>query len=417
MKLSPLLRSLSNRNFRLFFFGQGFSLIGTWIQQIAMSWLVFELTNSSLKLGLVLFLASIPSLLLSPFIGVLIDRWNRHHVILRTQTLLMIQAFMLAFLGLKGTIAIWQIYVLSLFLGVVNAFDITARQTFIPEMISRNEDLGNAIALNSSMFNVARLIGPSLAGFLLAVTSPSICFLANGVTYIAVLAALLSMHLPSRYIKEGHEKSLHASLREGVHYVVTCSPLRNILLLGALGSIAGSSYVVLLPEFAVRTLHGDASTLGWLSASPGCGALAAALFLAARKSILGLGRWIAFGSIIMGIGLFGLPNTSQLWLSSVFLVALGYGMMVQMAVSNTLLQTISDEDKRGRVLSFYTLAFIGMSPIGSLLTGYLSSTFDPSLAFRLNGLFCLLGGVFFASRLPRMRKAVRQTYVRLKILP
>jgi MFS family permease len=417
MRLKSLLRSLSNRNFRLFFFGQGFSLIGTWMQQIAMSWLVFQLTHSSFKLGLVLFLANIPSLLLSPFIGVLIDRWNRHHVILLTQSLSMVQAFVLAFLGLTGTIAIWQVYVLSLFLGVVNAFDITARQTFTPEMISRREDLGNAIALNSSMFNVARLIGPSLAGLLLAVTSPSICFLANGITYLAVLAALLAMRLPTRPIKESPYKSLHSSLLEGMHHVVTCVPLRNILLLAALGSIAGSSYVVLLPEFTVKILHGNASTLGLLSASTGCGSLAGALFLATRKSVLGLGKWIALGSIIMGLGLVGLSQTSHMELSAALLAAVGYGMIVQMAASNTLLQTISDEDKRGRVLSFYTLAFIGMAPIGSLFTGYLSSTFDTSLAFQLNGFFSLLGGVFFALELPRMREAVRQTYVRLKILP
>ncbi|MBF0462446.1 MAG: MFS transporter [Magnetococcales bacterium] len=406
MTSHSLLRSLAHRNFRLFFFGHGVSLIGTWMQQVALSWLVFQLTGSSLQLGLVLFLGQIPALFLSPFIGVWMDRWNRHRVILLTQTLAMTQAFLLAWLEWSGTIAVWQIWPLSLFLGIVNAFDITARQTFIHEMVDRPADLGNAIALNSSLFNAARLVGPAIAGLLLTATTPGVCFLSNGLSYLAVLTALLAMRLPP-HIRKTQPGSVRASLCEGVAYALGHAVIRNILSLIALSGVAGISYVVLLPELTTRILHGTASTLGWLVTSAGSGALCGALLLASRKNGVNLGKWIALGPAITGTGLVLLPQATDGGVAVVTLVAIGFGIMVQIAASNTIIQTVVDEDKRGRVMSFYAMAFTGMAPVGHLLTGYLSAVIGPMNAFRLNGCLCLLGSLLFTLWLPRLRERMR----------
>ncbi|MDE3060012.1 MAG: MFS transporter [Pseudomonadota bacterium] len=414
MKFQSLLRSLSHRNFRLFFMGQGVSLIGTWMQQIAMSWLVFRMTGSSFWLGIIMFCGQIPALFLSPVAGVLIDRWNRHRLILLTQTLAMLQAFALAALDMSGQIAVWQIVPLALFLGLVNAFDMPARQTFLVEMVSR-KDFSNAIALNSSMMNGARLIGPSLAGLLLASTSVATCFLINGISYLAVLAALLAMRLERP--KPRHHKKLREGLQEGFTYVTGFLPIRVLLLTLCVASMAGSSYNVLLPEFAVHTLHGGARTLGWLSTAAGTGALTGAVFLASRSSVVGLGRWIWIGLALMGGGLVAFMTVPSLWLALLLLMVIGFGMMVQMAGSNTLLQTISDEDKRGRVMSFYTMAFLGMAPVGSLLTGYLASRLGLFAAFAINGVSCLLGALAFFLLLPRLRDIIRPIYVRLKLIP
>jgi len=416
MKLKSLLRSLSHRNFRLFFLGQSISLIGTWMQQIAMSWLVFQLTNSSFQLGLVLFCGQIPALFLSPVAGVLIDRWNRHRLLLLTQTLAMLQAFLLAFLDMSGTIAVWQIWPLALFLGVVTAFDMTGRQAFLTEMVTNKQDLGNAVALNSSIVNGARLLGPSVAGLLLAETSAGICFLINGLSYVAVLIALLAMKLKLRELPR-HRKKLHEGVMEGFSYAFGFAPIRIILLSVCVTSVAGSSYNVLLPEFATHSLHGSARTLGYLSAATGLGALAAAVFLAARSSVVGLGKWIWIGLALMGVGLVAFAHTTQLWVAMVALGVVGFGMMVQMAVSNTLLQTIVDDDKRGRVMSFYTMSFLGMAPLGSLLTGWLTARLGIVPALMINGSACLFSAALFCALLPRLRDLIRPIYIRLKILP
>ncbi len=282
MNLHPLLRSLTHRNYRLYFAGQGTSLIGTWMQRVAMSWLVYQMTQSSFQLSVVLFASQIPALFLSPVAGALADRCNRHRVLLLTQTLAMVQALLLALLTWTGCIEVWQLILLSLFLGVVNTFDMTTRQAFLSEMVTRRADLGNAIALNSSMVHAARLLGPTLAGILLTQTSADVCFLLNGLSYLAVLLALLAMRLegPRRERPTG---PLWHGLRDGFRYVSGFAPIRTLLLLLGLSSMAGTSYTVLLPEFTVRRFGGDARTLAFLTAASGLGALTGALLLAAQE--------------------------------------------------------------------------------------------------------------------------------------
>jgi MFS family permease len=412
----PMLRALANRNYRLYFAGQAISLVGTWMQQVAMSWVVYQLNHSSFQLSIVLFAGQIPSLFLSPLAGVLVDRYNRHRVLLLTQSLAMVQALLLALLTWTGRIDVWQLILLSLFLGLVNAFDMTTRQAFLSEMVNRREDLGNAIALNSSIVNGARLIGPTLAGFILAQTSADVCFLLNGLSYLAVLLALLAMRMdkPSR---PRAAAPLWQGFQEGFRYVSGFAPIRILLLLLGLSSMTGMSYAVLLPEFTVRRLEGDARTLAFLTAASGLGALAGALFLASRKSVLGLGRWLFVALTLLGLGLVAFAAVSHFTPALFVLFVIGFGMMVQMASSNTLLQTISAEDKRGRVMSFYTMAFLGMAPLGSLLTGTLAAWLGPQITLLINGSLCLGGAAFFGLYLPRLRAQVRPIYVRLNILP
>jgi MFS family permease len=416
MNLHPLLRSLAHRNYRLYFAGQGISLIGTWMQPIAMSWLVFQMTQSSFQLSVVLFAGQVPALFLSPVAGVLVDRWNRHRVLLLTQTLAMVQAFLLALLTWTGRIDVRQLVILSLFLGVVNTFDMTTRQAFLSEMVTNRADLGNAIALNSSLVNGARLLGPTLAGLILAQTSADVCFLLNGLSYLAVLLALLAMRLEQTR-RECPSAPLWQGLREGFAYVSGFAPIRTLLLLLGLSSMAGTSYPVLLPEFTVRRLGGDSHLLAFLTAASGLGALTGALLLASRKSVLGLDRWILLAVTLLGLGLLAFARVAEFKLALLVLFVIGLGMMVEMAASNTLLQTIVAEDKRGRVMSFYTLAFLGMAPLGSLLTGVLAAWLGLPLTFLINGLFCLAGAAFFGFSLPRLRVLVRPIYARLNILP
>lgn len=346
----------------------------------------------------------------------LVDRWNRHRLILVRQSLAMAQAFVLALLIWMGYIELWQLVVLSLFLGLVNTIDMTARQAFLSEMVTDRADLSNAIALNSSIFNGARLIGPTLAGFLLAQTSAEVCFLLNGLSYLAVLLALLAMRLEQTR-RERSPDSLRQGLHEGFQYVGGFAPIRALLLLLGLTSLVGSSYPVLLPEFTVRRLEGDARTLVFLLAAAGLGALTGALFLASRKSVLGLGRWILMALTLLGSGLLAFAWVANFALALVVLFAIGFGIIVEMAGSNTLLQTIAAEDKRGRVMSFYTLASQGMAPLGSLLTGFVSVRLGLSITFFVNGLLCLASALVFGARLPRLRVLVRPIYERLHILP
>ncbi|HEX5269076.1 MAG TPA: MFS transporter, partial [Gemmataceae bacterium] len=406
MDLASLGRALSHRNFRLFVFGQGVSLIGTWMQQVALAWLVFVLTGSSSQssfwLGLVGFCGQAPALLLAPFAGVIVDRANRHRLLLVTQTLMMLQAFGVAALAFSGRADVPSLVALSLFLGVVNVFDMTARQAFYTEMLDRREDLANAIALNSSIVNGSRLVGPALAGLLLAETSAGVCFAVNGVSYLAVLAALLAMRLPARP-RPPVRGRIVAGLREGLAYALGFAPIRSILLLLSLVSLMGMSYAVLLPVFASDVLHGGPTTYGLLTAASGVGALAGALLLAARHSVLGLGRWITFTPALFGAALIGFSFSTTLWLSLPLLTVAGFAMMVQMASSNTVLQTIVEEDKRGRVMSLYTMAFLGTAPLGSLLAGWLADVIGPPKMVRLGGACCVLGSALFATQLPRLR--------------
>ena len=411
-----ILRSLGHRNFRLFFLGQGISLIGTWMQQVAMSWLVFELTGSPFWLGLTGFAGQIPSFFLAPVAGVLVEGWDRHRLLLLTQTLAMGQAFALAALTLIGLIEVWQVLVLSLFLGMVNAFDMTTRQTFLVEMVTDRADLANAIALNSSLVNGARLVGPALAGIILAETSAGVCFLINGLSFLAVLGGLFAMDIEPRLVTPRQTRLLQG-LREGIGYALGFGPIRAILIMLGIVSLMGISSTVLLPVYATKVLGGEAAIYGYLSAASGGGALIAALHLATRKSVLGLGRWILFAPALLGAAMIGLALSNVLWLSLFFLAVMGFAGMTQLASCNTLLQTVVDDSKRSRVMSLYTMAFLGMVPLGSLLAGTLADAFGVDKAYWIGGLACVGSSVWFALQLPRIRKELRPIYIRLGILP
>jgi MFS family permease len=413
--LQLIFRALHHRNYRLFFGGQGVSLIGTWMQQIAMSWLVYRMTNSTFLLGVIGFLGQIPAFLLSPFAGVLIDRWNRHRILVGTQSLAMIQAFILALLTLTGTIAIWHIIILALFLGFVNAFDMPTRQAFVVEMVETGEDLGNAIALNSFLFNGARLLGPSIGGILISLLGEGMCFLLNGISFIAVIAALLAMKMAKREIRSKSSNVLKG-VKEGFAYAFGFPPIRSLLLLLALVSLTGMPYTVLMPVFAKNILHGGPHTLGFLLGASGVGALVGAIYLASRKSILGLGKLIIIALNIFGTGLIVFSISRTLSLSLLFLGFTGFGMMVQMASSNTVLQTIVEEDKRGRVMSLYTMAFMGMVPFGSLLAGSLASKIGAPGTIIISGAACILGSILLARKLPLLRELVRPIYMRRGII-
>ena len=407
-------RSLQHRNYRLFFFGQGISVIGTWMQQIAMTWLVYRITNSVFLLGLVGFSTQIPSLFLAPFAGVFADRWNRRSALVATQSLAMVQAFLLAFLTLTQTVAVWHIVVLSIFLGVVNGFDMTIRQSFVIEMVGRKEDIPNAIALNSSLFNSARLIGPSIAGILVATLGEGICFLLNGISYVAVIFALLSMHTtPREHGTEDH--AVLQKLGEGFRYAFGFPPIRNILMFIALVSLM-SVQQVLMPVFARDIFHGGAQTLGFLVGAAGIGALIGAVYLASRRSVLGLGRLIVVASSIFGSGLIIFSFLNVFLIALPVMVAIGLGMMLHMASSNTILQTIADEDKRGRVMSFYSMAFMGIAPFGSLLGGSLATWIGAPRTLLIGGISVLVGSFIFNRNLPHFQELVHPTYVRMGII-
>ncbi len=411
-----LFRSLQHRNFRLFIMGQGLSLIGTWMQMTAVTWLVWRLGHSALLLGLTGFAARIPTFVLAPFAGVLVDRVNRYRLVLLTQVLSMAQSLMLAGLMYSGRIEIWHVIMLSLLLGFINALDVPARQSFLLQMLDRREDLTNAIALNSSMVNGARLIGPAIAGFLIAGAGEALCFLINGLSYIAVIAGLLMMRLQPK-ARGGRQTAVLESLLEGFRYAFGFSPIRSLLLLLALVSMAGASYSQLLPIFAQQILHGDARTQGFLISATAVGALTGALYLAGRRSVRGLGRVIAWAPAVFGAGLIALGLSTRLWLTLLVMPVIGLAMMVHMASTNTLLQTIVEDDKRGRVMSFYSMAFMGTVPLGSLLAGILAHLIGAPLTVILGGICCIVGTVVFLRRLPALRKLIRPIYVRQGIIP
>jgi MFS family permease len=412
-----MVRALRHRNYRLFFCGQTVSLIGTWMTRIATSWLVYRLTGSALLLGLVGFAGQIPSFLLAPLAGVLVDRWDRHRLLVATQVLAMVQSAALAGLALAGVINIWHVLALSLFQGLINAFDMPARQAFVVEMVEKREDLANAIALNSSMVNAARLLGPSIGGVVIAAVGEGWCFFGDAVSYLAVIASLLLMRIAPRPRRASQEKRVLPELREGWAYVAGSPPLRSILLLLALVSLVGMPYTVLMPVFASTILHGGPHTLGFLMGATGVGALLGAVFLANRRTVLGLGKVIPIAAGLFGAGLIGFSLSRQLWLSLVLLLVTGLGFMVHMAASNTLLQTLVDDDKRGRVMSFYTMAFMGTTPFGSLLAGSLADRIGTPPTLFVGGLGCIAGALWFTSLLSRLRERVRPIYVQMGILP
>jgi MFS family permease len=411
------LRALESRNYRLFFGGQGISLIGTWMQSVAVGWLlVHRLSASASTLGWVAFSGQIPTLFLGPIAGVISERFSRRRILIITQSLALVQAFALATLVLKGAITIWQVVILTILLGIVTAFDAPTRQAFVVELTERREDMSNAIALNSSMFNGARLVGPSIAGPVVRAFGEGVCFLLNGVSYIAVIASLVAMRIPRRHVEVQTASPLQG-LKEGFRYTFGFMPIRAMLTLVALTSFAGMPYMVLMPIFAKHVFHGNAQTLGFLLASAGAGALLGAIYLASRKTVVGLGPWIVAGSMLFGAALIAFSLSRVLWLSSAVLLFGGFGMMVQMASCNTVLQTIIDEHMRGRVMSFYTMSFLGTMPFGSLLAGKLGDRIGPAHTVLLGGVVCLLSAAMFLRQLPTFRATIKPIYVKLGILP
>jgi len=408
-------RALRHRNFRLYFGGQTISLIGTWMTRIATSWLVYRLTGSALLLGTVSFAGQIPSFIFAPFAGVWVDRLDRRQVLVWTQALSMIQSLALAALTLSGHITIPLILVLSVSQGIINAFDMPGRQAFTVQMVEDRADLSNAIAINSSMVNVARLVGPSLAGMLIAATSEGRCFLVDGVSYIAVIASLLAMRIRQQPLRRDTGSMWH-ELHEGWKYVSGFVPIRIILSLFALVSLMGMPLVVLMPIEAAKVLHGGAHTLGFLMGAMGLGALSSALSLAARKSVRGLIRMIPIAALVFGFGLIGFGLSRSFWLSMLMVMAAGAGLMQVMAASNTIIQTLTSEDMRGRVMSYYTMAFMGMAPFGSLLAGTMAHNLGVSWTMIINGALILLGAAWFITRLPALRRTVKPIYQQMGII-
>jgi len=414
--LRRALRALRYRNYRLFFFGQGVSFIGTWMQGIATSWLVFRMTDSELMLGLTAFAGQIPVFLISPIAGVLIDRFDRRRILIAVQLLSMVQALTLAVVTMTGIVQVWQVILLGFCLGMINAFEMPARQSFVILMVEDRADLGNAIALNSGLFNGSRLIGPAIAGLLVAYAGEGVCFLVNGISYMAAMAALLMMKMPGQGAVRTRSRLL-VELREGLAHSFGFRPIRDLILTVSLMSLVAMSFPVLLPVFATRIFGGGSHTYGFLVAASGLGALAGTIFLAMRKNVLGLGRIIIAAMLLSGCGLVALSLSRVYALSLILLVVMGFGMIVTMASCNTMVQTIVDEDKRGRVMSLYVMAFMGAAPLGSLIAGSVSTAVGPSLTALFGGILCLAGGTVFALRLPALRKIIRPIYGKMGVIP
>lgn len=403
--LKVTFRSLNYRNYRLFFGGQSISLIGTWIQRIATPWLVYDLTKSVLLLGVVGFVGQIPTFLIAPIAGVLSDRWNRYTILITTQILSMVQAIILTWLVFTQTIQVWHVIVLSGFLGCINAFDIPARQSFVVQMVDKKEDLSNAIALNSSMVNGARLIGPSIAGMLIAATGEGVCFLLNALSYVFVIWSLLLMNVVPAVNKNG-KKSVMRELKDGISYTFGFAPIRYIIFLLALVSLMGMPYTVLMPVFAKEIIHGGAHTFGFLMGASGMGALIGAFYLASRKNDQGLEKIIPLSAGVFGVGLILFSYSHFFTLSLVLMVITGLGMMLQMASSNTMLQSIVDDSVRGRVMSFFTMAFMGTVPFGSLLAGSSAKIIGAPHTVFIGGISCIVGALIFTLKLPEISKAL-----------
>lgn len=415
-RIKTVFRSLQYRNYRLFFAGQSVSLIGTWMQRIALPWLVYKMTGSEFLLGLVSFAGQIPTFLLSPIAGVITDKFRRYRVLLTTQILSLIQASVLAFLSLTGIIQIWHIVILSVVLGCVNAFDVPSRHSFVFEMVEKKEDLGNAIALNSMMFNGARLIGPSIAGLLLAATGEGICFFINAISYIFVIGSLLRMRIQ---VKEERKEqgNIIKEMKEGFNYTFGFPPIKHLIILLATVNLLGASFQLLMPVFAKDVLHGGSGTFGFLMGAAGFGALLGALFLASRETVIRLGRLIPAAAGLFGAGLMTLAFTSYFPAALALMVLAGLGMMLHTASSNTILQTITDDDKRGRVMSFYTMAIMGTAPFGSLIAGSMAKVIGTPLTMLTGGLSCVIGAFIFYRKLPLLRRIVRPVYVKMGLIP
>lgn len=409
-------RALQHRNFRLFFMGQALSLIGTWLSRMAMGWLAYRLTDDPFKLGLVTFAGFAPTLILTPMGGIIADRGSRHRILIVTQAVLMVTSLALAFFTLTNTVDVAHLLVIATLQGMCNAFDVPARQAFVVEMVEGHEDLGGAIAINSMVFNSARTIGPALAGVLVGWYGEGSCFLIDGVSFFAVLAALLAMRIAPREPQTERTRVKHA-MREGLVAAFGFPPIRAILILTAITSLIGMPYAVLMPVFARDVLHGTPSTYGILLAAAGIGALAGALVLAMRQSVLGLGRVIATGGIIAGLALMVFAKSTTMWIAVPALVVVGFAMMVQSASSNTVIQSLVDDKLRGRVMGFYAMAFLGAMPFGALLAGALAKYITAPTTVLYGGIIYVLAAATFAFSLRYLRKHIRPIYQERGILP
>jgi MFS family permease len=409
-------RALKSRNYRLFFGGQTVSLIGTWMTRIATNWLVYRLTGSAWMLGLIGFLGQVPTFALGPFAGVWVDRWSRHRTLVWTQVLSMLQSFGLAALAFSAHIRFWQIAVLSLAQGFINAFDTPARQAFLLEMVEDRTVLSNAIALNSTMLNMARLVGPALGGLIIAGYGEAWCFTIDGISYGAVILSLLLMHVAPAPERRREEENLWRELAEGFSYISESVAIRSILLLLAVVSLVGMPYTVLLPIFAQQIFHGGAHTLGMLMGAAGVGALVAGVNMAARRSIIGLGRRIGLAALLLAGGVFGLGLSRNLALSVVAVGAAGFAMMQHTSSANTILQTISAPNMRGRVMSYFSMAFMGMTPFGSLLGGAVAARIGAPLTLEASAIIIAVAALVYFAALPAVRRALRPIYVELGIL-
>ena len=405
-RIKSSLRAFRHRNYRLFFAGQLTSLVGTWMQTIAQAWLVYRLTGSATLLGLVGFASQFPSFVLSPVAGAIADTYPRRHTMIVLQVLMMLLAFPLAILTLTNRIQVWQIMVLAILLGLVNAFDIPVRQSFVAEMVGR-EDLINAIALNSSMMNAARIVGPAVAGILVSVVGEGWCFLLNGFSYGAVIVCLLFITSGNNPPHE-HQGSRIEAILEGFRFALQTRPVRALLLLLGVVNLMGMPYSVLMPIFADNVLHGGPQALGLLMGSSGCGALLGALTLAGRRGVKGLGSWVVFACAGFGTSLILFSLSRRLTLSAILLMPLGFSMMVQMASSNTLIQSMVPDRLRGRVMGLYSMMFVGMAPFGALLAGLMANRMGAPFTVMLGGSVCIAGALVFRAYLPAIRAEGRQ---------
>lgn len=405
-------RALKHKNFQLFFAGQFVSLTGTWMQSVAQSWLVYRLTGSVVLLGLIGFASQIPVFLLAPIGGLAADRYNRRRILIITQTSAMIFAFILAILTLTGTVQVWHLFVIAACFGIANAFDIPTRQAFAVDMVGR-EDLINAIALNSSMFNGARIVGPAIAGLLVAAVGEGWCFFGNAISYIAVITGLLMMKI--NIVIRPKVGSAISNIKEGFGFVLKTKPILALLLLLGLVSLMGMPFAVLMPIFADKILGGDSSTLGYLMGASGIGALIAALVLASRKEVFGLGRWVALASGGLGLSLILFSFSNVFWLSALLLIPVGFSMMTQMSSSNTLIQAMVPDELRGCVMSVYSMMFMGMAPLGALMAGSLAGILGAQYTVALGGVACIVGSILFSLRLPILSAEGRKLIVSMQM--
>jgi MFS family permease len=408
--ISHTWRALHHRNFKLFFFGQSISVIGTWMTRLATAWLVYRLTHSALLLGVVSFSGQIVSFLMGPFAGVWVERLERRRLLVITQAAAAVQSLALAALTLAHVITLGEIIALMAFQGLINAFDMPGRQSFLIQMVDDRNDLANAIAINSSMANGARLIGPALAGLVIAAFGEGWCYLIDGVSYFAVIASLLMMRVPALKGRGQSQGSLLEELREGWDYVSGFRPIRTILLIFALTCLVGWPYSVLLPVFAGQVLHGGAHTLGWLTSASGVGAFSSALALAMRKSVVGLTRTLQAAAALLGVGLMLFGLSQVLWLSLTLMVVVGFGLIQVMAVCNTIIQSLVPDDKRARMMSYYTMAFFGATPFGSLTAGALAQHIGAPYTVIATGVLCIAGAAWFTMQLPKIRPEMSASY-------